>query len=203
MLQSWKSKWSIAAKTIVGCNEAAAIFGLTATLMPNQPCDIWNILDTIWPGRFGRSDWKFKQRYSNVSHNGYGWTFKGLNELHAGELQARLASLSSRTTKLDVPHLIPPFDVQYIRVPPKEPKAFASLQESLGTNFRAHKEKVASILLRAGAEKIPHTIEWLVDATAGSSHVAVLTHLREATAQIAAKARFRFPRIPVFRILPR
>lgn len=118
-LQTPKAQWSKAIRGIIHVVRPISVYGLTATLMPNKPLDAWNALDTLCPGRFGEAraqgsapNWKFCQRYTNPVHNGYGWTFKGVAPDTAPELARRIAAMSSRATKKEYGHLLPPFTVR-------------------------------------------------------------------------------------------
>ena len=99
----------------------AARIALTGTPLTN-PDDLQGlhtILDWLWPDRFGTLG-AFRWRYMNPEEvfskagDFKGHTYKGLNETHAPELRARLASCSSRLTKKDVAHLLPPFSAKLL-----------------------------------------------------------------------------------------
>ena len=51
--------------------------GVTATPVYDTPSDLWSIYDIIEPGKWGRSDYEFKQRYTEAEHTGYGWKYSG------------------------------------------------------------------------------------------------------------------------------
>jgi superfamily II DNA or RNA helicase len=155
-----RAKWSKTVRAIVEANPSAAVFGLTGTLMPNTPMDVYNILDTIWPGRFGSRS-KFGSRYANyeertwVDFDGEEHTareYYGVNEEHAPELRDRLSALSSRTTKPEVAHLLPAYDVQTVWM---------------------------------SGEKIPAVVEWVADAAESATHIAVLTYYRDSAQKLA------------------
>jgi hypothetical protein len=162
-------------------NPGAAIVGTTGTLVPDQIIDLWGQLDLIWPGRFGKVDkngkhsWQFKDRYSNKRHNGYGWDFEGVKDAYLPELRHRLSQVSTRVTKAEIAHLLPPFQVSLLRV--KAAKFIpVARQES----------ELELFLYTAAQEKLPHIKEWVDDAVAnGTSHVCVLTHLKDSARAIA------------------
>jgi superfamily II DNA or RNA helicase len=130
LLQHPDSSWSKAASALVQGHPYAAVFGCTGTPMPNYPMDFWNVGDILCPGRFGERytvvdmdddgnpttkafyNRGFGLRYTNASHNGYGWEFKGINDEHVDEFRARVSSIMSRTTRAEVAHLLPPFTVR-------------------------------------------------------------------------------------------
>ena len=110
-LQNESSQRSQAAAKLVRRHPNAWRAGATATLITNEPTTAHNVLNTLWPKRFGQF-YKFAMRYTNASRNDYGWEFKGLNQDNKEELKDRLYQLSSRTTKREVAHLLPPFLLQ-------------------------------------------------------------------------------------------
>ncbi len=85
--------------------------GLSGTPMTARPRDLWHVLDTLWPGRFG-SWWTFTKRYCDgrfVEIQGVEqavWQADGLSR--APELARRLAWCSLRRTKADVAIELPP-----------------------------------------------------------------------------------------------
>jgi superfamily II DNA or RNA helicase len=182
------SGWSKSIRKLVRENYRCAVFGLTGTLIPNQPVNAWSPLDAIWPERFGRIQrngrgcFKFNSRYSVAHDNGYGLEYKGINEAYAPELRQRLSSLSSRTTKAEVAHLLPPFNITYAQVEPQSRRKYGKYHLSSDQDWRSHKETVSACLLKAGEEKIPHVMEWYEGAKHESSHICIMGHLK-ATAQ--------------------
>lgn len=155
MLQSVSSTWAQAARHVVDRNPEAAVLGLTATWMPNQPLDLYNIVDIIWPGRFGkpsvkgtRPSWNYCQTYTNARHNGYGWEFKGVAEDKADELAYRVGSFSSRATRAEQSHLIPKMAVRLLPID--------------------------------GVSHINAAVkQWATLASAETSHWLILTHLKQ------------------------
>lgn len=174
-LKNPASKQSKLVRQLLQSNPTAAVLGLTATLFPDSITDIWNQLDLLWPARFGSASaavkypsWKFCNRYSLDVGNEYGAKWSGINQAHKEELRLRLAAVSSRVTKHEVAHLLPPFLVSLNKIP-----------SSAGFN------SVEDWALRQGKEKLPFVKEWLDDALEESSHVCILTHLRKSADDIA------------------
>lgn len=157
------ASWSKVLRNKVENAPELAVLGLTATPMPDKPLDAIGIIEAVWPGRMGGLDsrgnikFKTKERYSNAEHNGYGWSFKGVNELFADELRARLSTMMSRTTKKEIAHLLPTFDVKVLTIP------------------------------KSSKTKMQYAAEWSEDAAVGASHLCIMTDLRETAAKIAKK----------------
>jgi hypothetical protein len=109
MLQNPATLWSRAARRWIEANPQAWVLALTGTLCPDQPMSMFNVLDTLWPMRFG-TKFAFGKVYSIGEENNFGkLEFAGVNEATAPRLAARLQTMSARTTKLDVGHLMPAF----------------------------------------------------------------------------------------------
>jgi SWI/SNF-related matrix-associated actin-dependent regulator 1 of chromatin subfamily A len=163
--------WSKHAKMVCMTNKNLRVLGLTATLMPNKPQDAIGICETIWPNRFGglakngQINFKALQRYCNSSHNGHGWSYEGSNPLFMDELKNRLAKSSSRTTKQQVAHLLQPFEVKYQLV--EKPDIWTETGD------------INTDLQTAAQFKEEYTIDTLKDMLASTSHVAIMTYLRE------------------------
>lgn len=191
-LQSPASIQSRAVRAVIQENPDAYVLGLTATLMPNQPSNAWNVLDTLWPGRFGlakpgKISYAFLNRYVGKEENKWapsGFVFKGVNEHHAGELRTRLASLSVRTTKSDVAHLLPAYDVHSLFIEPSSRSEYKKLSLSIRTG-----EDMESALQCGSAEKIDSVVEWVGDAVVSSPHVAVMCYFRESAKLIADRLK--------------
>jgi hypothetical protein len=189
-LKSVSAKQSKLARHIIEANPRAMVLPLTATPMPDDIIDIWNINDMLWPGRFGRQTdpkyvpWPFANRYAVWN---YTWEdkgeFKGLNPAHADELRARLNECWSRVTKAEVAHLLPPFMVRLIKVAADRQVKFKNVDDWLD---------------RQGTEKLPFVKEWLEDAVVTDNHLCILTHLRATAESIAAQAAKDHPGLPVF-----
>ena len=118
-LKSSTSRQSKRAYKLVKHNPGVMCLALTATLAPNDVADVWNVCDTLWPQRFGKPNqtrtkipFSFANRYTDLSHNGFGYVYKGVNRQHAEELRYRLARVSSQVTHEEVADQLPPFQVR-------------------------------------------------------------------------------------------
>lgn len=119
-LMNPETKRTKAAKQV--SKDAAYVWGLTGTPMTNRPRDLWGILDTIVPGRFGDSEkgfFKFGLRYCDahkeqVTPDKVVWKFDGKSNLP--ELSQRLSHFMLRRTKSQVALELPAKTRQVIRV---------------------------------------------------------------------------------------
>lgn len=154
------------------------IVGLTGTPITSEPTDLWNQLDTLRPNAFG-TYWKFVQRYSNNIPNEYSaWIFQGLNEEYAPELATRLACLSSRVTKSEVAHLLPPFSVLPLKILLTKGKL-----KGIKTN-RKDLNAINEELTRAGNHKVTQAVEAVINAYEQGSPTACLTWHRNLAQKI-------------------
>ena len=198
--QSPTTQWSKHIKDLVRANPASQILGLSATPMPDKPIQFWNIADIIWPERFGKQKhlhdkyvaWKFAIRYSNKVVNEYGTKFEGVNEVHQDELRRRIEFCSSRTTKAEVAHLLPAFNVDFLRISPSNHNALGRIsRDALTSNFREHTEVLDSAFLRISDKKVEYIYEWFKDAEQDSTHQCIATHHRDLGRRIADKLEGR------------
>lgn len=183
-----RTGWSKTLRSIVEANPNAAVLALTATPMADKPQDIHNILDILWPGRFG-SRFRFQERYQLYETNEFatsGKKFYGVNPVHSLELRKRIAAVSSRTTKAEIAHLLPPFDVDVLRVKVGGKKSVINAEAD-----------VWAALYSNGIEKIPMVTEWAEDALESSTHISILTHHRDLANRIKTALEHRQD-VPVY-----
>ncbi len=181
-LKNPKAAQSKVCREILDLCPGVAAFALTGTLMPDQPKDVWNILDLLWPGRFGKM-YKFYSRYAEqetiTGDNGevYGTNWYGVNRFHVDELKERLSQIASRVTKAEVAHLLPPFCVSMLKIEGEQ-------NEEKAITFKDWQE-AQEHLDSYGTRKIPSVVEWAKDAAESASHLCILTHRRETARAIA------------------
>jgi len=180
MVKNDKAARSILVHAITECASVDYILELTGTPIADSPEDLHNQLDILYPGRYG-TIFQFKKRYCNAIPNPFatsGWTYEGLNPDHADELRDRLSRVSSRTTKKDVAHLLPPLTVTATRIPPatylpqEQWGSSAAYEDWLGEN--------ADVRVRA-------VREWAESALESEKNILIFTHLRH-TAALLSKA---------------
>jgi len=181
------AKRSKTVRKLLDANRQALILFLTATPITNKPDGLWHQLDSLWPGRFGH--WKkFTDRYAAFIENPWsrsGFVISGLNKRTGSELRERLAFCSSRVTKQEVAHLLPPSRVLTLHV--KGTKKFRP-RELLAdfAGMRQHLNDPDALIRACGSEKVKHVVEHAQLAIDSGERVAVLTHLRATAEEIAA-----------------
>lgn len=159
LLKNPKAEWSKGLAPLAGLTPLLPTYGLTGTLLPNQVIDLHNQLDIIYPKRFGNY-YKFGFAYTNATHNGYGWSFKGRNSLREDELRMRLAKISHQVTKAEIAHTLPDYQVRLLPVMPARDISDGSFAELFEL-------------------KKPHIVDWYNDAAQQATHVCIMTHLRK------------------------
>ena len=111
-LKNARAKRTEAIRTLLdACPVRPFLIGLSGTPMTARPCDLWAVLDTLFPGRFG-SFWQFSKRYCNGHYEPIPGTERSCwdssGSSNEGELSARLAHYMLRRTKADVALELPP-----------------------------------------------------------------------------------------------
>ncbi len=160
-------------------SQAPVKLALTATPICNEPKDLWHQLECLWPGRFG-SFYQFKLAYCNNRPNEYassGMEFYGLNAERASELEERLSYCSSRVTKKEVAHLLPPFRTEVKRIRAVKKVDYRELMVELKDPMRSHKNKLEGMFADLGTTKFDYAKELVQLAIeAGESHVCLFTY---------------------------
>jgi len=98
---------------------AVPVLALTATPIPTEVKNLWNLLDTLWPGQFGKAQrtadisWDFLSRYCGRQETEYGVSFAGAKSPEAlAELAKRLEPFIHRVTDREVAPFLPPLNAQ-------------------------------------------------------------------------------------------
>jgi SNF2 family DNA or RNA helicase len=188
LLQSIAAKWSVMTKELVRQHKGPVV-GLTGTLAPDRPKQMWNPLDIIWPGRFGTQKKGYEKRYRPYSfcnrymnwvpayYNGElkGGEFKGINKEYADELRERIGTVSTRATKKEWAHILPAIEAKQIVVQPAKPW-------EVSKDFSDGSLKDQS--LRAVEEKLPHIKAWTSDMLQYSNRICIAVYHIQAAALI-------------------
>lgn len=123
-LRSCTSKQSKAVRAVFSANPAAWAVGLSGTPIPNEASQLWNPVDTFFPGRWGRQSkkgfvpWAWANRYckKEASDYGSGQRFYGLREDRRAELEAKFGEVSQRVVQADFAQYLPDLFVEALHV---------------------------------------------------------------------------------------
>lgn len=189
-LKTAKAARSEVAKALLHTDPSLRCLALTGTPICNEPMDLWNQLDTLWPGRFG-SFFKFCEAYCLSKENDYassGKEFYGANPMRAAELEMRLTACSSRVTKAQVADQLPAFSLEVCRVRAAKPTNFKKMMKEL--KLRAHENQLEAWCRESGEAKFPIVRDFVEQSIeAGSQRICVLTHYRDSVEKIAELVR--------------
>lgn len=179
-LMSEGSRRSVAAKEV--SQDAEMVWGLSGTPLTNRPRDLWNVVDTLSPGRFGKF-FAFGLRYCDahkeaVTPTKTVWKFDGASNLP--ELNARLKTLMLRRLKSDVGLQLPPKTRQIVNV---EVPAKAQLMPDAGA------KAMRLSLDRAADAKIADACSLIGDHVAAGHKVVVFTYRRSVAEHVVEYIR--------------
>lgn len=180
-LMNPETKRTKAAKQISA--NADYVWGLSGTPMTNRPRDLWGILDTIVPDRFGSSFFNFGIRYcgaekQQVTPEKVVWNFDGRSRLP--ELRERLQHIMLRRTKQDVALELPAKTRQCIRVDISRAAAGKPIIMGSMNNMRA------ALAVAADAKLKDCAIPLIQEHLNAGSRVVAFTY-RRAVADYLAK----------------
>jgi SWI/SNF-related matrix-associated actin-dependent regulator 1 of chromatin subfamily A len=170
------------------------VIGLSATIMPDTPLDIWGPVHLLWPNRFGQMKkfevpWNFKFRYMNMVHNGYGYSAKGTNPAYRRELSERLKHMVYHVDRSEIDHLLPPCRMVPMFIDPVEVKDFKSLKDDFKSEGKSlHLDKVSRLLHRAAHLKMPHILSWF-DSNQDISHSCIVVYHKDIQQEIVTQLR--------------
>jgi SNF2 family DNA or RNA helicase len=187
-LQSGLSQRSQSAKTFLDAQRPDSLrVLLTGTPIWNKVDALYNLLDTLYPGRYGT--WhQFIVRYCKLVENPYAPNrpdIVGINESTATELHERVALVCHRVTEEEVAGLLPPVITSVHRVRPR--RSFNVRQFCAKfTRIDAHRAKIDACINASAGEKVG-VVAGLVSEklSSGATHVLVYTHLRSTAEEIA------------------
>ena len=180
-----RSRRSKAIKALAA--KAHARIALSATPMTARPRDLWNVVDTLEPGRFGKGPWKYLMRHcaahkETVARNTTVWITDGSS--HEDELALRLRWVMLRRSKADVMAELPARVRQVI--PIKVPTQNIAPVWREGWE-KSRRDTLSRALTLSGSGKIPEAVELATSRAAEGHSVLVFTHLRETAKQIYTK----------------
>lgn len=170
---------------------------LTATPIPKEVVDIWNLVDLLWPGRLGEAtssgeaSWWFRRRYClselKTWDGGKATEYFGANPETLPELREKLAPLMHVVSAAEVAQYTPPLTtrVQWLDDPrvkaPAVAKDWLQDQDVLGVGLFCWKHETVAQLVAAAAKEGWATVEVTGHSTP-EARQALLTEATEATA---------------------
>lgn len=171
-LQSETSRRSLAARQIAeGASRRVALDG---TPVSNHTKDLWNVLDTLSPGRFGKP-FAFYLRYCDakqekVTDTKTVWKFDGLS--HEKELNERLKYMMLRRTKSDVGMQLPPRTRTILELEVED-------RFSMGADVALRSDVSLRKALNLAADgKLPEVVEIVKSHLRQGRRIVVFTHRR-------------------------
>lgn len=178
LLGNDKTRQSKAARILA--RSAKYRWGLTGTLLTNRPRDLWNIVDTLCPGRFG-GFFPFALRYCDahkeqVTPTKVVWKFDGKSNTE--ELKRRLSHFVLRRTKKDVALELPPMTRSLVYIDVKAPTVRADLNKR---DLRAALDKIADL-------KIDQATDIILQHVKDGSKVVAFCHRRAVAEQLSLVA---------------
>lgn len=130
-VKNWDTQTSEAVKKLIVRN----VIALTGTPLENHLGELYNIVNIVKPGFFGRYREDFLARFT-LKIGGLGWqaTRPILNPENLPELRAQLRKISIRRTKGQVLRQLPALTMQYVYTEParNQKMIYDILQEGLG-----------------------------------------------------------------------
>ena len=143
----------------INANPEVHCLGLSGTLIPNEAKQLWNPVDTFWPGAWGEpkksgdGSWAFESEFCIREESSHGVKYHGLREDRRARLESKLAPLVSRITQSDFAMYLPPLFVEPMftdEVP--NPVALAK--------------------------------KWYAETSESAAHIGIYCHLRETACKI-------------------
>jgi SNF2 family DNA or RNA helicase len=183
-LMSYKARRSVSCRNVA--RRAERRIGLTATPMQSRPRDLWNVVDTLSPGRFGKS-FPFLLRYAGahqiqVATDKTVWDTKGSSNLD--ELGKRMEFFMLRRTKKQVALELPPKTRQMIEL-----EVNANFCTPMRSALGGDQALLAALRLAADG-KLPQAIDIIANhAVGGESNIVVFCHRKWIAETIAAALR--------------
>ena len=140
------SKQSRMVKAFVRANPATVVVALSATPIPSNVQNVWNLVDTLVPGLLGKAtktgdvSWDFRARYMHRTVNEYGTAYAGVKADALPGLAKRLEPLMHRVTETEFAAFLPPVVASMLYIDEARSDADVAadwLEEQVG-NERTH-----------------------------------------------------------------
>jgi SNF2 family DNA or RNA helicase len=174
-VKNWDTQTSEAVKRLITRNMIA----LTGTPLENHLGELYNIVNIVRPGFFGRYSEDFLARYT-IKISGQGWQASRplINPETISELRKQLGVISIRRTKAQVLRQLPALTMQYVYTEParNQKMIYDILQAGLGETI------VEEYMFSTSSEEGPNPFT--------ANRIRLYTLLREACADISMIAGY-------------
>jgi len=174
-VKNWDTQTSEAVKKLIVRN----VIALTGTPLENHLGELYNIVNIVKPGFFGRYNEDFLAKYT-LKMSGQGWqaTRPIVNPENLPELRTELRKISIRRTKAQVLRQLPALTMQYVYTEParNQKMIYDILQEGLGETI------LEEYAFSASGEEGPNPFS--------ANRIRFYTLLREACADISMIAGY-------------
>lgn len=96
--------------------------GLTATLIPTEVKNVWNPVDTLFPGWYGKPaktgdvSYRFLERYCLRNESEYGVSYSGAKQEELPKLREELEGYTHRVVESDFAHYLPPLMTEMLYI---------------------------------------------------------------------------------------
>ena len=174
-VKNWDTQTSEAVKKLIVRN----VIALTGTPLENHLGELYNIVNIVKPGFFGRYNEDFLARYT-LKMSGQGWqaTRPIVNPENLPELRTELRKISIRRTKAQVLRQLPTLTMQYVYTEParNQKMIYDILQEGLGETI------LEEYAFSSSGEEGPNPFS--------ANRIRLYTLLREACADISMIAGY-------------
>ena len=108
------SKQSRIAKAYMRAHPQVPALALTATPVPTEVANVWNLVDTLWPSYLGKPtdtgdvSWSFRRNYQHNERNDYGTRWYGAKAEALPALRDKLAPIMHVVTEAEFAQFAPP-----------------------------------------------------------------------------------------------
>ena len=165
-------------------------FALTGTPMVSRPRDMWNLLDTLYGGRFGKffsfainycdaHQFEVESKKGGAASTKVFWSFDGASNLP--ELKRRMKFVMLRRTKKQVAHELPPMTRQYLHVEVPRAKIIAPHLAFKSESALKH------ALTMAADGKLPQVVALVCDHARAGDHKVIVWCWRRKIAEFIAQ----------------
>jgi SNF2 family DNA or RNA helicase len=196
--KEFRLKRNMAAAAMRVSHAATARLGLTATPIPNRPCDLWAQLDLVEPYQWGKFH-DFGVRYCAGWQDAYGWKYDGLSQ--EAELAQRLSWVKHKTNRKSVVANLPPIRRQVVHLGMEEQcrPTGGFKQEIRRASKSNNKDSVFEVLLQeAASRKRRYVLDRVKEAAGAKQKIIVFTGRRKDCERLGEEIEKKLPAVQVW-----